>query len=122
MSLEDSPSGAAYESLGPDDSVLTFRKSEQKGGTMGSGNRSHLILIWIVGLCIGIGVGVLIGWFSSQAKFPDEEAYNLWRQALTEEDADKISQLLIDELKADNIKENLRYSAFLIIVFWSNLY
>ncbi|XP_030854933.1 N-acetylated-alpha-linked acidic dipeptidase 2 isoform X2 [Strongylocentrotus purpuratus] len=109
MSLEESPSGAAYESLGADDSVLTFRKSEQKRGTMGRGNRSHLILIWIVGLCIGVGVGVLIGWFSSQAKFPDEEAYNLWRQALTEEDAQKISKLLIDELKADNIKENLRY-------------
>ncbi|XP_063958983.1 N-acetylated-alpha-linked acidic dipeptidase 2-like [Lytechinus pictus] len=109
MSLEESPSGAAYESLGAEDSVLTFRKSKLEGGTMGHSSRSHLILIWIVGLCVGVGVGVLIGWFASQAKFPDEKAYKLWQQALTEEDADRISKLLIDELNADNIKENLRY-------------
>ena len=107
MSLEEK-SSTAYNPLSGDDSVLTFRKSELGGGRMGSGNRTHVILIGVVGLCLGIGVGVLIGWFSSQAQFPDEDAYYTWRAALTEANEDEITDLLINEMKADNIKENLR--------------
>ena len=107
MSLEDK-SSTAYNPLSGDDSVLTFRKSELGGGRMGQGNRTHVILIGVIGLCLGIGVGVLIGWFSSEAQFPDEDAYNTWRAALTQANVDEISDLLIKELNANNIKENLR--------------
>ncbi|XP_071510701.1 N-acetylated-alpha-linked acidic dipeptidase 2-like [Diadema antillarum] len=105
--MEDA--GTAYESLSGDSSVLTFRKPEPAGRTMVKSNRSLVLLVGVVGLCVGIGVGVLIGWFSSQAQMPDSPSYSRWLEALHEEDADKITDLLNEEIKAENIRENLRY-------------
>ncbi|XP_072031805.1 N-acetylated-alpha-linked acidic dipeptidase 2-like isoform X2 [Amphiura filiformis] len=71
------------------------------------GSRTTLIIVAVVTAVLGITLGVLIGWFSSQAQFPDSEAYKIWLKALEGED-EAIREMILEELNADVIKENLR--------------
>lgn len=71
------------------------------------GNSTLIVITALVAATLGITIGVLIGWFSSQAQFPDSEAYEIWQKALEGED-ETVRQMIQEELKAENIRENLR--------------
>lgn len=84
---------------------VEYRDSNCRGSTKMGGRT--LILVGVGAAVLGISLGVLIGWFSSQAQLPNNEAYKIWQDALKGED-EAARKMIIDEMKADNIKENLR--------------
>ena len=69
------------------------------------GNKTCIVIAAAVAACVGIGLGVIIGWFSSQAQFAICESG--WKDALQEEDKN-VGEMLVNEMKASNIKEYLR--------------
>ena len=99
--------------LGPD---LDIRDPDagvdiRKGGsspTMHLSNKTIAVIAAVVAACVGIGIGVIIGWFSSQAQFPKPEPCETgWSDALKEEDK-TVGKVLMNEMQADNMKEYLR--------------
>ncbi|XP_041484595.1 glutamate carboxypeptidase 2-like [Lytechinus variegatus] len=61
----------------------------------------HLIVIVCIALSCGIGTGVLIGWFSGPERVPDVYEYS-------RREADSgVSTQLINEMKADNVRDFL---------------
>ena len=88
----------------PIDSQLHIISGRQRSNM---GSKTTLLLVAIVTGVLALSIGVLIGWFSSQGQLPNTEAYNIWEKALEGED-EAIREMILEELKAANIKENLR--------------
>lgn len=81
---------------------------------MGSKGMStnKVVLISILVAAVGIGLGVIIGWFSSQANFPEvtepSETFKVWEAALAESDETEVTNMILEEMNAENIREFLR--------------
>lgn len=91
------------------DSDLNFRSSRKLRGGVAVG--TLLVTVALVAAC-GIGLGFVIGWFS---KGPIEEvtqdvpeSYKVWLEALEETDSSEVTKMILGEIRADNIRENLR--------------
>ncbi|XP_071833272.1 putative N-acetylated-alpha-linked acidic dipeptidase isoform X2 [Apostichopus japonicus] len=72
-----------------------------------------LVLTSILVAACGIGVGVLIGWFSKSSEVvPNDpeisDAFKVWQEALEETDGAEVTKMLLDEINPENIRENLR--------------
>ncbi|XP_022097951.1 N-acetylated-alpha-linked acidic dipeptidase 2-like [Acanthaster planci] len=81
---------------------------KDRSPTMHLSNKTIAVIATIVAACIGIGIGVIIGWFSSQAQFPKAEPCETgWSDALKEEDKN-VGKVLMNEMQASNMKEYLR--------------
>lgn len=87
--------------------------SRFRGSKMGYSegmSTSKVVLISILVAAVGIGLGVIIGWFSSQANFPEvTEAFKAWEAALEESDETEVRNMILEEMNAENIREFLRY-------------
>ncbi|XP_041461440.1 N-acetylated-alpha-linked acidic dipeptidase 2-like [Lytechinus variegatus] len=66
--------------------------------------RTVQVVVGVTTLCVGIGVGVLIGYFSA----PGEGEYT---NPETREPDESIADRIMEEISAENIKANLRYYA-----------
>lgn len=72
-----------------------------------------LVLTSILVAACGIGVGVLIGWFSNSSEVvlndPEiSDTFKVWQEALEEKDGAEVTKMLLDEINPENIRENLR--------------
>ncbi|XP_038074787.1 N-acetylated-alpha-linked acidic dipeptidase 2-like [Patiria miniata] len=92
------------------DAGVTVRsyRTGKSSPTMHLSNRTIVVIAALVAACVGIGIGVIIGWFSSQAQLPKVGSCETgWSDALKEEDSDA-GTLLMNEMQAGNMKEYLR--------------
>lgn len=72
-------------------------------------NNARIIAVVVVVGVLSLALGIIIGWASTRSKHPEkDEAYQAWTDALKEAD-DGVTDLIIKELKADNIRDNLEY-------------
>ena len=72
---------------------------------MAMSNRTFFIIIGVTVLLVGFGVGFLGGFY---AKKEDTSAHDLLN-SLTRDADDSISQKLLDQINAENIRNYLRY-------------
>ncbi|XP_071788904.1 N-acetylated-alpha-linked acidic dipeptidase 2-like [Asterias amurensis] len=114
MPGEEGNSSIAYQPVAnapsnPRPSRLEFHPEEyntarrsSSSQSMHLSNKTIVFIAAVIAACVGIALGVIIGWFSSQARMQGMQS-----DALKEGDA-SVGKLLMDEMKADNIKEYLR--------------
>ena len=114
MPGEEGNSSIAYQPVAnapsnPRPSRLEFHPEEyntarrsSSSPSMHLSNKTIVFIAAVIAACVGIALGVIIGWFSSQARMQGMQS-----DVLKEGDA-SVGKLLMDEMKADNIKEYLR--------------
>lgn len=76
------------------------------GGHAKGTGRKTLIAAGVT-LVVGLAIGLLIGRFATCPASPPESKPNIYDALLNDADLD-ISGMLIDAIKAENIRENLR--------------